>query len=101
MIMPKAWSKKDERQYEHIRKSEKEQGKSPQRAKEIAARSVNAQRRREGRTPNKSTQGTGNPHVSLEDRTVAQLRNRAQELDISGRSKMNKDELVAAIRNKQ
>jgi hypothetical protein len=96
--MPKAWSDKDERQYEHVKKSERDQGKSSSRAKEIAARTVNAQRRKEGRTPNKSTQGTGNPGNSLEDRTVEQLRNRAQDLDISGRSKMNKKELIAAIR---
>jgi hypothetical protein len=44
------------------------------------------------------TQGTGNPNRSLEDRTVDELRNRAKELDISGRSKMNKQELVRAIR---
>lgn len=96
-----AWSKKDERQYEHIRESEGERGRSSERAKEIAARTVNDQRRREGRTPNKTTQGTGNPNSSLESRTVQQLRNRAGELDIRGRSSMRKDELIAAIRNKQ
>jgi hypothetical protein len=47
---------------------------------------------------NRVTQGTGNPNRSLEDRTVDELRNRAKELDISGRSKMNKQELVRAIR---
>jgi hypothetical protein len=61
--MPNGWSKKDERQYEHVRDSEKERGKSDKRAKEIAARTVNKQRRSEGRTPNKTTQGTGNPNV--------------------------------------
>jgi hypothetical protein len=39
--MPKAWSKKDERQYEHIKKSAKQKGRSAKRAKEIAARTVN------------------------------------------------------------
>ena len=48
--MPKAWSKKDERQYEHVRESELEEGRSPDRAKEIAARTVNKHRRAEGRT---------------------------------------------------
>jgi hypothetical protein len=48
--MPKSWSNKDERQYEHIKKSEKGQGRSTDRAKEIAARTVNEQRSREGRT---------------------------------------------------
>lgn len=48
--MPKQWSDKDERQYEHVRKSEEEQGRSEKRAKEIAARTVNKQRSKEGRT---------------------------------------------------
>src|SRR5206468_11876256 len=48
--MPKAWSAKRERQYEHIKKSEKEQGRSTDRAKEIAARTVNKQRAESGET---------------------------------------------------
>jgi hypothetical protein len=51
--MPKAWSKKDERQYEHVKESEKDQGRSAKRAKEIAARTVNKQRKSEGRTKSK------------------------------------------------
>ncbi|MBL0920661.1 MAG: addiction module toxin RelE [Phycisphaerales bacterium] len=47
---PKAWSAKDERQYKHVRKSEKEQGRSDDRAEEIAAATVNKQRAKEGRT---------------------------------------------------
>lgn len=99
--MPSAWSNKDERQYEHIKESALESGKSEDRAKEIAARTVNKERRQEGRTPNKTTQGTGNPNKSLQDRTVAELRNRARELKISGRSKMNKADLVKAIQGKR
>ena len=93
-----SWSDKDERQYEHVRDSTLERGVSEDRAQEIAARTVNKQRRQEGRTPNKTTQGTGNPRTSLEERTVAELRNRAAQLKISGRSKMSKAELVEAIR---
>ncbi len=48
--MPDEWSKKDERQYEHVKKSEKESGRSDERAKEIAAATVNKQRSKEGRT---------------------------------------------------
>ena len=48
--MPSSWSNKDERQYEHIKASEKKEGKSTDRAKEIAARTVNKQRKKEGRT---------------------------------------------------
>lgn len=48
--MPRSWSKKDERQYQHVKASEKEEGRSEKRAKEIAARTVNKQRKKEGRT---------------------------------------------------
>lgn len=58
-------------------------------------------RRDEGRTPKKRTQGTGNPTHSLEDRTNEELYNRAKDLDISGRGKMKKEDLVNAIRQKQ
>lgn len=97
--MPKAWSEKDERKYQHIKESQQQHGKSGKRAKEIAARTVNKDRREEGRTPSKRTQGTGNPNASLEDRTVRELRNRARQLDVQGRSSMTKDELVDAIRD--
>ena len=43
-----AWSAKRERQYEHIKESEREQGRSTKRAKEIAARTVNKERARSG-----------------------------------------------------
>ena len=95
-----SWSNKDERQYEHIKESSKKRGKSTKKAKEIAARTVNKQRRDEGRTPSKRTQGTGNPNRPLEERTKAELMNRAREMNISGRSKMKKSELVKAIRGK-
>ena len=99
--MPAKWSGKDERQYEHIKESAEERGKSTERAKEIAARTVNKQRREAGRTPNKTTQGTGNPNSRLEDRSKDELENRAEELHIAGRSRMSKDELVSAIRRRQ
>jgi hypothetical protein len=92
-----SWSRKDERQYEHIKESELERGASADRAKEIAARTVNKHRREEGRTPGKTTQGTGNPNVALEERSRDELYNLAKELDIKGRSKMSKDELSKAI----
>ena len=96
--MPKAWSNKDERKYEHIKEGYEERGKSEDKAEEIAARTVNKGRREEGRTPNKTTQGTGNPNTPLEDRTKNELYNIAKEKDIDGRSKMNKAELVKAVK---
>ena len=98
--MPSGWSNKDERQYDHIKSSAKKRGKSTKRAKEIAARTVNKERREEGRTPNKTTQGTGNPNRPLKERTKDELYNIAKEKNISGRSKMKKDELVKAIQKK-
>lgn len=96
--MPSRWSDKDERQYEHIKESMQERGSSQKRAKEVAARTVNKQRRQEGRTPNERTQGTGNPNKPLEERTVDELRNLAAERGVEGRSRMKKAELVRALR---
>lgn len=98
--MPKAWSAKDERMYEAVKESELRRGRSMARAKEIAARTVNKQRREEGRTPSRRTQGTGNPRRGLEARSKDELYNRARELGIEGRSRMTKDELVRAIRRR-
>jgi hypothetical protein len=97
--MPKPWTSKDERKYEHIKESQQERGTSTKRAKEIAARTVNKARREEGRTPNQTTQGTGNPNKPLDERTVQELRNRAADLHIQGRSRMNKGQLIDAIRH--
>jgi plasmid stabilization system protein ParE len=96
-----SWSRKDERKYEHIKESAQESGKSASRAKEIAARTVNRDRREEGRTPKSRTEGTGNPNTPLDERSRDELYNRAADLDIEGRSDMSKDELVQAIRDRQ
>jgi hypothetical protein len=93
------WTPKDERQYEHVKQSVQERGASEEKAEEIAARTVNKQRRKEGRTPNKTTQGTGNPQRGLEERTRQELYNRARQLKIQGRSKMSKADLIEAIRD--
>lgn len=99
-MMPKAWTAKDERQYKHVKESERESGKTEDKAEEIAARTVNKQRREEGRTPNSRTQGTGNPRTSLESRSLDELRNRAAELSITGHNEMPRDRLVEAIRRR-
>lgn len=96
--MPDAWSKKDERQYQHVKDSELQRGVGEDRAEEIAGRTVNKQRREEGRTPNKRTQGTGNPNAALSDLTRDELYNRAKEKDVRGRSKMSKAELIDALK---
>ena len=82
---------------EHIKDSVMATGDSEDTAQEIAARTINKRRRKEGRTPNKTSQGTGNPNVEYQDRSVQELRNLAADLKIDGRSKMNKADLVQAI----
>jgi hypothetical protein len=94
--MPKTWTEKEERQYQHIKESAQKRGKG-KRAKEIAARTVNKQRRKRGKTSNQRSQGTGNPNAKLEERTRDELYNRAKQLHIEGRSRMTKGDLIRAI----
>lgn len=96
--MPREWSKKDERKYEHVKRSARERGASKERAEEIAARTVNKARREEGRASSEASRGTGNPNEPLEDRTRQELYNLAKERHVDGRSKMTKEELIRALR---
>jgi hypothetical protein len=104
----RAWSDKRERQYEHIKESELDQGRSTKRAKEIAARTVNKERARSGeaRESSRSSRqdmssgrrggqrsGTNRP----KGRTKEQLYNEAKRMNISGRSGMNKQQLQRAV----
>ena len=104
----KAWTAKRERQYEHVVESEKKQGRSTKRAKEIAARTVNKERARSGearessklsRTDMSSGQrggqrsGTNRP----KGRTKEQLYNEAKRMGVEGRSRMNKQQLQRAV----
>jgi len=52
--MPSSWTAKRERQYEHIKESERKSGKSSRRAKQIAAATVNKQRRQAHETTGKT-----------------------------------------------
>jgi len=104
----KAWSNKRERQYEHVKESEKKQGRSTKRAKEIAARTVNKERARSGEARESSR--TSRQDISSgrrgglrsgtrreRGRTKEQLYNEAKRMKISGRSKMNKAQLQRAV----
>jgi hypothetical protein len=104
----KAWSAKRERQYEHIKESEKDQGRSTERAKEIAARTVNKERARAGEARESSrlsredmSSGRRGGRRSGTDRkkgrTKEQLYNEAKRMNIDGRSKMNKQQLQRAV----
>lgn len=96
--MPAGANKKEERQYKHIKESYKKRGKSEDKAEEIAARTVNKERREKGETQNKRTQGTGNPNTSYENRTKDELVNLAKKKNVKGYSKMKKGELEQALR---
>lgn len=106
--MPKEWTDKQERQYEHIKDSAKDRGASTERAKEVAARTVNKNRAQAGQTEtasrstvqDKSPQqrggqrsGTDRPKGPTRD----QLYNDAKRRNIKGRSTMTKKELEHAL----
>ena len=104
----KAWSNKRERQYEHIKESEQKQGRSTKRAKEIAARTVNKERARSGEAEESSRTSRRNLSSSRrgglrsgtnrpKGRTKEQLYNEAKRMNISGRSRMNKQQLQRAV----
>jgi hypothetical protein len=103
-----AWSSKRERQYEHVKESERKRGVSTKRAKEIAARTVNKERARTGEAQQSSRlsrtdmssgrrggkrSGTRGPR----GRTKEQLYNEAKRMNIRGRSRMNKQQLQRAV----
>ena len=48
--MPREWSKKRERQYEHVKESYEDEGVSAKEAKRRAAATVNKTRRKRGET---------------------------------------------------
>jgi hypothetical protein len=100
------------RQYEHIKKSAKEQGASTDRAEEIAARTVNKERARSGESRTRSRtstrdmssgrrgalrSGTNRP----KGRTKEQLYAEAKSLGVEGRSRMTKGQLQRAIAGKK
>ncbi|MGW4371931.1 plasmid stabilization protein [Nocardia takedensis] len=110
--MPKEWTDKQERQYEHIRDSEKDQGASTERAKEIAARTVNKNRAQAGQTKtasrsslrDKSPQQRGGQRSGRngpKGPTRDQLYNEARQRGIEGRSKMTKKQLADALDRKK
>ena len=103
-----AWSKKRERQYEHIEESLAERGTPKKKAKEIAARTVNKERAQHGEAKSASKlsrrdlspgrrgglrSGTNRP----KGRTKAQLYNEAKRMNIPGRSRMTKQQLQRAV----
>ena len=66
--MPSSWSPKRERQYEHIKSSARARGRSSKRAKEIAAATVNKQRRKAGEAVAGGNRRTKARHVKRKSR---------------------------------
>jgi hypothetical protein len=96
------------RQYEHIKESQKEQGRSEGRAEEIAARTVNKERARSGESRQRSRSSTEDMSSSRrggqrsgtdreKGRTRDQLYNEAKKMNVEGRSSMNKAQLERAV----
>ncbi|HEV3046354.1 MAG TPA: hypothetical protein VGY13_03240 [Solirubrobacteraceae bacterium] len=103
---------KRERQYEHIKDSERKSGASLARAEEIAARTVNKERARSGESRSSSPTSTGDISSGRRGglrsgkpgprgRTREQLYQEARGLGVDGRSRMNKAQLQRAVDNKK
>jgi hypothetical protein len=106
-----AWSKKRERQYEHIKESAEDRGAGEDRAEEIAARTVNKNRAQTGEA--KTASKTSTNDMSPQRRgglrsgrkgpkgpTRDQLYNEARKRGVKGRSKMTKSQLERALGRK-
>jgi hypothetical protein len=101
------WTKKRERQYEHIKDGLLERGESDDTAEEIAARTVNKERARHGEAKQASKSSTDDissgrrgglrSHKGAGGRTRDQLYNEAKRRNIKGRSKMTKAQLEQAV----
>jgi hypothetical protein len=101
------WSKKRERQYQHIKASQKQRGRPTDRAEEIAARTVNKERARSGESRQRSRTSTKDISSGRRGglrsgsgpggRTKEQLYAEAKRKGVRGRSTMTKAQLQRAV----
>jgi len=101
------WSKKRERQYEHIKEGLEDRGRDEAEAEEVAARTVNKERARSGEAEQKSRTSTEDisssrrgglrSHTGAGGRTRDQLYAEARRKNVKGRSSMTKAELEKAV----
>jgi hypothetical protein len=101
------WSKKRERQYEHIKDGLTDRGRDEGTAEEIAARTVNKERARAGESQQASRTSTDDLSSGRRGglrsrsgpggRTRDQLYAEARARNIAGRSSMNKAQLERAL----
>ena len=102
----KAWTQKRERQYKHVKSGLKRRGYG----EEIAARTVNKERARSGEAKRSSRlsrhdissgrRGGLRSHSGPGGRTKDQLYEEARDMNIPGRSRMNKAQLLRAVNRK-
>ncbi|MFJ8564477.1 plasmid stabilization protein [Streptomyces sp. NPDC093514] len=105
--MPRGSSPKRERQYEHIKEGLEQRGEREEKAKEIAARTVNKERARAGESKTASREsiedissarrGGLHSHSGAQGPTYEQLYAEARRRNIHGRSDMNKTQLKRAL----
>lgn len=105
--MPRSWSAKRERQFEHIKDGLEQRGEPEGKAEEIAARTVNKERARSGEAKTASRtsvedissgrRGGLRSHSGPGGRTKAQLYNEAKHKGVKGRSAMSKAQLERAV----
>ena len=108
----KEWTDKQERKFEHIKEGYVEQGRSDDKAAEIAARTINKERAQKGQSktasrssvedmPSSKRGGQRSGTDRPKGRTRDQLYNEARQLGIEGRSKMSKAQLERAVERKK
>jgi hypothetical protein len=106
--MPRqSWSARRERQYDHIREGLRRRGEPEGTAEEIAARTVNKERARNGESTTSSRTSTDHlssgrrgalrSHRGSGGRTRDQLYEEARRRGVKGRSRMSKSQLEHAV----
>jgi len=108
--MPRAWSAKRERQYEHVKEGLRARGAPKKQAESIAARTVNKERARHGESKTASPEslrdmssgqrGGRRSHRGAQGPTKAQLYGEARRRNLKGRSTMSKAQLARALGRK-
>ena len=102
------WTDKQDRKYEHIKDSLRERGTSGKKAKEVASRTINKERAQRGQSktasrssvrdmPSSTRGGQRSGTNRPKGRTREQLYNEARQMNIPGRSNMNKQQLQRAV----
>ena len=105
--VPRAWTAKRERQFDHIKSGLRERGENEELAEEVAARTVNKERARNGESKevgrtstediSSGRRGGLRSHSGRGGRTRDQLYAEAKRRGIEGRSKMSKAQLERAV----